>query len=95
MKQLAGRASTRAKMIGTDRWIFSPNIIDRRVQRTHAQYGQAVDAANRLSIQGHRFCVTSQNLIELWAISTRPIESNGLGFSPAEADRVVPASKLS
>ena len=65
------------------------NVIARRVQRTHAQYRQAVDATNRLSIQGHRFCVTSQNLIELWAISTRPIQNNGLGFSPAEADRVV------
>jgi hypothetical protein len=33
--------------------------------------------------------VTSQNLIELWAVSTRPVENNGLGLNASLADRVV------
>jgi predicted nucleic acid-binding protein len=42
-----------------------------------------------LSDEGNRVCVTSQNLIELWTVSTRPAENNGLGLTPAQADRVV------
>ena len=33
--------------------------------------------------------MASQNLIELWAVSTRPVENNGLGLTPTQADRVV------
>lgn len=34
-------------------------------------------------------CVTSQNLIECWAVCTRPGENNGLGLPPALAVRVL------
>jgi predicted nucleic acid-binding protein len=34
-------------------------------------------------------CVTSQNLIECWAVCTRPVENNGLGLAPALAVRVL------
>ena len=29
-------------------------------------------------------CLTSQNLIEFWAVATRPIAANGLGWTVAE-----------
>ncbi len=32
-------------------------------------------------------CVAAQNLIEFWRVCTRPIDKNGLGLSPSEADR--------
>jgi predicted nucleic acid-binding protein len=65
------------------------NIILRRIHRAHPQHGQARDAIARFSKEGNRICVTSQNLIELWTVSTRPIENNGLGLTPAQADRVL------
>jgi len=34
-------------------------------------------------------CVTAQNLIEFWAVWTRPVESNGLGLLPAQASRIL------
>jgi predicted nucleic acid-binding protein len=65
------------------------NILVRRIRRSDPQSRQTRDAVNRLKSDGHRICVTSQNLIELWAVCTRPVESNGLGLTPAYAERVL------
>ncbi|HYL75357.1 MAG TPA: hypothetical protein VEU96_14190 [Bryobacteraceae bacterium] len=65
------------------------NIILRRLHRADPQHHQARDAIARFSTEGNRVCATSQNLIELWAVSTRPVENNGLGLSTTQADRVV------
>jgi len=64
------------------------NIIILRLHRAHPQHRQACDAITRFSKYGNRVCVASQNLIELWAVS-RPVQNNGLGLTPAQADRVV------
>jgi predicted nucleic acid-binding protein len=51
-----------------------------------------VDAAlGRLAEQGTALYYTLQNIAELWNVMTRPISSNGLGLSAAEADREVHA----
>lgn len=65
------------------------NVILRRLHRAHPQYRQARDAIKKYSADGNRICVTSQNLFELWAVCTRPVEGNGLGLAPAQADRVL------
>lgn len=65
------------------------NVILRRLQRANPEHRQARDAITRFSKEGNRVCVTSQNLIELWVVSTRPVENNGLGLTPAQAERVV------
>jgi predicted nucleic acid-binding protein len=38
----------------------------------------------RLLSEGHEVCVCPQNLIEFWAVATRPLEANGLGRTPDE-----------
>jgi predicted nucleic acid-binding protein len=65
------------------------NVILRRLHRADTQHRLARDAITRFSNEGNRICVTSQNLIELWAVCTRPVQNNGLGLTPAQADRVV------
>lgn len=65
------------------------NVILRRLHRAHPQHRHARDAISRFSKEGSRVCVASQNLIEIWAVCTRPVENNGFGLTPAEADRVV------
>lgn len=45
----------------------------------------AIEAVSRFSEAGDSLLVTTQNLIELWAVMTRPTTSNGLGFTMAEA----------
>ena len=43
----------------------------------------------QLRERGDRVCVTAQNLVELWALCTRPVENNGLGLKPEHADRII------
>jgi len=65
------------------------NILLRGIHRGDPQYRQTRDPTNRLRSDGHRLCVTSQNLIELWAVCTRPLQSNGLGLTPVHDERVL------
>jgi predicted nucleic acid-binding protein len=65
------------------------NILIRRIHRADPQHIQAREALNRLAGDSHRLCVTSQNLIELWTVYTRPIDVNGLGLSPAQTERIL------
>ena len=69
--------------------LVDTNVVLRRLQRTHPQHRKAREAITRFSKEGNRVCVTSQNLVELWAVCTRPVESNGFGLTPAQADRVL------
>ena len=69
--------------------LVDSNVILRRIHRAHPQHRVARDAIARFSKDGNRLCVASQNLIEVWAVLTRPPESNGLGLSPSQSDRVL------
>jgi predicted nucleic acid-binding protein len=37
--------------------------------------------------QSQKLCIIPQNLIEFWAVATRPLASNGLGLTADEAER--------
>jgi predicted nucleic acid-binding protein len=63
------------------------NILIRRIDRGHAQQAEATTAVRALLRLGGRVYVAPQNMIEFWNVCTRPLERNGLGLSPAEADR--------
>ena len=65
------------------------NILLRRIDRGSPQHREARDAVSRLSKNGYRFCVASQNIIELWAVCTRPVDNNGLGLSPMHVERIL------
>ena len=43
------------------------------------------DAILKLNSNGDEIIVFPQNLIEFWAVATRPISSNGLGFTTTRA----------
>jgi len=47
---------------------------------------QALQALVALRIGGERLSITPQNLVEFWAVATRPVERNGLGLSVEAAD---------
>lgn len=65
------------------------NVILRRLHRAHPQHRQAREAITNFTRAGDRICVTSQNLMELWAVCTRPVDSNGFGLTTSQADPVV------
>ena len=63
------------------------NILLRSIDQTHPMHADATTALSSLLLSGDRVCVTPQNIIEFWNVCTRPVDRNGLGLSPGEADR--------
>jgi predicted nucleic acid-binding protein len=63
------------------------NVLLRSTHQTHPMHLTAFTALATLLRSGDRVCVTPQNIIEFWNVCTRPVERNGLGLSPGEADR--------
>ncbi len=47
----------------------------------------AVATLRRLKRAKSILCIAPQNLIEFWAVATRPVENNGLGRSIVEAEK--------
>ena len=37
--------------------------------------------------QGEELCIIPQNIIEFWAVATRPLDKNGLGLTVDEAEK--------
>lgn len=46
---------------------------------------QAIKSLERLQHFGTMLCIMPQNLIEFWAVATRPLSVNGLELTPTEA----------
>src|SRR5271154_3218570 len=68
-------------------YLVDSNILLRWVQPDHNDYGLVVDAIDAVLRQNEVLCYTSQNLGEFWNACTRPLDRNGYGLSPQEADR--------
>lgn len=49
------------------------------------QHSCTVNAVARLLAEGYELCLCPQNLIEFWAVATRPVEANGLGWTIDQA----------
>ena len=62
------------------------NVLLRSIDVGHAVQQIALDAMIRLRRRGESLSIFPQNLIEFWAVATRPVENNGLGLSIAQAE---------
>ncbi len=61
------------------------NILLRCLYPEHPQYAAAENAIAALRLRNEALCIAPQNLIEFWAVATRPRDDNGLGMPPARA----------
>jgi predicted nucleic acid-binding protein len=61
------------------------NILLRVAQPSHAHHAVALAALDKLLAQNFDLCIVMQNLVEFWAVATRPVASRGLGMSSAIA----------
>ncbi len=61
--------------------LLDTNVLLRGLDRGHPMYRVVRRALIALRRQDNRLFLTSQNLIEFWAVATRPVDSNGLGMS--------------
>lgn len=66
-------------------YLVDTNVLLRLVQKNHPMRPAARRALLALRRGGEELCVIPQNIIEFWAVATRPLTSNGLGLTADEA----------
>ena len=62
------------------------NVLLRSIDVGHAAQPVAQNAMIKLGKDRESLSIFSQNLIEFWAVATRPIANNGLGLSIAQTE---------
>lgn len=65
--------------------LIDTNILLRLAQPHHPSAPIAVRALRLLREANETLHLTQQNLVEFWAVTTRPIEANGLGCTTQQA----------
>lgn len=65
-------------------YLVDTNVLIRSIQVSHPLHADAADAIASLIHQGQELSITAQNLIEFWAVATRPQLQNGLALSVDE-----------
>ena len=70
-------------------YLVDTNILLRSCQPDHPMYVIAVEAVSTLLEQGEELYLAPQNIVEFWNVCTRPLDKNGLGLTPEEADTEV------
>ena len=68
-------------------YLVDTNVLLRLVQKNHPMRSVARQALLTLRKQGEKLSIIPQNIIEFWAVATRPLASNGLGLNVNEAAR--------
>jgi predicted nucleic acid-binding protein len=68
-------------------YLVDSNVLLRWVKPDDRDYPLVVSAIEIALERGAVLCYTSQNLGEFWNTCTRPLERNGYGLAPREADR--------
>lgn len=70
-------------------YLVDTNVLLRLVQKNHPMRPDARRALVTLRRRGEELCITPQNIIEFWAVATRPLDKNGLGLTVDEATREI------
>lgn len=73
--------------------LLDTNILLRLLQPHHPHNSIAEQALKTLRVRNEVLNITAQNIIEFWAVVTRPVGENGLGFDAVQAMREVDALK--
>ena len=65
-------------------YLVDTNVLLRAADPGSAQHGIASSSVHELLKRGHVCAVAPQVLIEFWAVASRPVASNGLGWTVAQ-----------
>jgi len=72
----------------TQAYLLDTNVLLRLYQPNSPEFSSIRRAVHSLYRANAALYYLSQNLIEFWNVSTRPITQNGYGLSPAETNEV-------
>lgn len=67
-------------------YLVDTNILLRYVEEVHPLHQLVFKAVERLRDEGNNLFIVPQNCIEFWNVATRPLERNGFGKSPLQAN---------
>jgi predicted nucleic acid-binding protein len=65
--------------------LIDTNILLRTLQSANSHCAMAQRAINLLRSRRETLWVCAQNIVEFWAVASRPLQDNGLGFSISRA----------
>jgi predicted nucleic acid-binding protein len=68
--------------------LLDANVLLRVAEPSHKQHKVTIQALETLQKLGHCIII-SQAMYEFWAVATRPISKNGLGFSVEDAESFI------
>jgi predicted nucleic acid-binding protein len=74
-------------------YLVDTNVLLRSVQLTHSMQLDSTRSIELLIQHGEVVAVIPQNLIEFWAVATRPTPNNGLGLSVDDSAQHIAAFK--
>ncbi len=66
--------------------LVDSNLLLRGAQPSHPLFALTDAVVAKLRLRGERVYACPQNCTEFWAVATRPVSANGLGFSTAQAE---------
>lgn len=69
--------------------LLDTNVLLRFCDSTSPRHGIAVNAVSVLLSRGDQVFLTAQNLVEFWAVATRPRSVNGFEWTPAQTDQEI------
>jgi len=69
--------------------LVDSNILLRLAQPGHRHFALALTAVASLQKSNSDLCLAPQNLVEFWAVSTRPLDNNGLGMESSKVSGAI------
>jgi predicted nucleic acid-binding protein len=70
-------------------YLLDTNIILRGSDQNSPNHSLVRDSVNKIIQHGGNCLITPQVLIEFWVVATRPIEVNGLGWTPQKTQQEI------
>src|SRR5437867_8157717 len=74
-------------------YLVDTNVLLRSIQQANPMHADAKRATANLTRQDQQLSIVAQNLIEFWAVATRPEANNGLDLSTDETAQHVATFK--
>ncbi len=75
-------------------WLLDTSVLIGSVQTGAPRQSYAMTAVATLLGGNDALCIVPQNIIEFWAVATRPRDANGLGLSITETQNEINKIKL-
>lgn len=75
-------------------WLLDTSVLVGTIHYGASRHDPAINAINILLGRDEDLLIVPQALVEFWAVATRPVAANGLGFRAEDAEKEIAQIKL-